>query len=201
MSTVYDENPFAEAQEEEFTFTTPFVSKGKEVPPPPPSWLRSDESKSSLPTSSGNPSEGATTVAGTEAIQISKIIALNFGFMYNAKSRSVFMLFIGTILFSFSLFGRIIGVCMLANAGFNLYIIFRYPEYEKIQRDDALSEIKGFLAANPAFATTMVDAGLQASSEIIKSNPELARKGAEALVFGRSNSSQAGSKGEDYTTV
>lgn len=141
-----------EAQEEEFTFTTPFVSKGKEVPPPPPSWLRSDESKSSLPTSSGNPSEGATTVAGTEAIvprfllytriinlilsvcmilvsvlallttqtattgvlacyvvvfscllccfethlkQISKIIALNFGFMYNAKSRSVFMLFIG----------------------------------------------------------------------------------------------------------
>ena len=78
---------------------------------------------------------------------------------------------LGTILFSFSLFGRIIGVCMLANAGFNLYIIFRYPEYEKIQRDDALSEIKGFLAANPAFATTMVDAGLQASSEIIKSNP------------------------------
>lgn len=140
-----------EAQEEEFTFTTPFVSKGKDVPPP---WLRSDESKSSLPTSSGNVSEGATatTVAGTEAIvpryllytriinlilsvcmilvsvlallttqtattgvlacyvvvfscllccfethlkQISKIIALNFGFMYDAKSRSVFMLFIG----------------------------------------------------------------------------------------------------------
>jgi len=124
-------------------------------------------------------------------------------------------------LFSFSLFGRIIGVCMLANAGFNLYIIFRYPEYEKIQRDDALSEIKGFLAANPAFATTMVDAGLKASSEIIKNNPgrpyihhvkhlltlfffrvtELARKGAEALVFGRNTSSSSGSKGDDYTTV
>ena len=60
---------------------------------------------------------------------------------------------------------------MLANAGFNCYIIFRYPEYEKIQRDDALSEIKGFLAANPAFAKTMVDAGVSASSEIIRNNP------------------------------
>lgn len=78
---------------------------------------------------------------------------------------------IGTILFSFNLFGKVIGVCMLANAGFNCYIIFRYPEYEKIQRDDALSEIKGFLAANPAFAKTMVDAGVSASSEIIRNNP------------------------------
>ena len=137
------------------------MSKGnKEVsPPPPPSWLRSDESKSPLSNSSGNPSEGVpTAVAGVETIvpryllytriinlilsvcmilvsvlallttqtattgvlacyvvvfscllccfethlkQISKIIALNFGFMYNAKSRSVFMLFIGKIQYYF----------------------------------------------------------------------------------------------------
>ena len=37
----------------------------------------------------------------THLKQISKIIALNFGFMYNAKSRSVFMLFIGKIQFYF----------------------------------------------------------------------------------------------------
>ena len=32
----------------------------------------------------------------THLKQISKLIAVNFGFMYSAKSRSVFMLFIGT---------------------------------------------------------------------------------------------------------
>jgi hypothetical protein len=37
----------------------------------------------------------------THLKQISKIIALNFGFMYNAKSRSVFMLFIGKIQYYF----------------------------------------------------------------------------------------------------
>jgi hypothetical protein len=31
----------------------------------------------------------------THLKQISKLIAVNFGFMYSAKSRSVFMLFIG----------------------------------------------------------------------------------------------------------
>ena len=37
----------------------------------------------------------------THLKQISKIIALNFGFMYNAKSRSVFMLFIGQLMILF----------------------------------------------------------------------------------------------------
>jgi hypothetical protein len=34
----------------------------------------------------------------THLKQVSKLIALNFGFMYSAKSRSVFMLFIGMFL-------------------------------------------------------------------------------------------------------
>jgi hypothetical protein len=70
-------------------------------------------------------------------------------------------------LFSFSLFGKIIGVCMVANAFFNWYILWKYPGYEDIQRNDAQSEIKDFLAANPAFAKKMVSA----SVDIIKSNP------------------------------
>jgi hypothetical protein len=128
----------------------------------------------------------------THLKQVSKIIALNFGFMYSARARSIFMLFVGkaahmhvkiavltytdtafrcsavgTILFSFSLFGKIIGVCMVANAFFNWYILWKYPGYEDIQRNDAQSEIKDFLAANPAFAKKMVNA----SVDIIKSNP------------------------------
>ena len=36
---------------------------------------------------------------------------------YSARARAVFMLFVGSILFSFSLFGKIVGIAMLANAG------------------------------------------------------------------------------------
>lgn len=56
---------------------------------------------------------------------------------------------------------------MVVNAGFNAYILFKYPGYEEFQRNDAQSEIKDFLAANPAFAKKMVNA----SVDIIKSNP------------------------------
>jgi len=69
-----------------------------------------------------------------------RVIALNFGFMYSAKARSVFMLFVGSILFSFSLFGKIVGFAMLANAGFNIYAIVKYPGFEEAQRDRSTSE-------------------------------------------------------------
>ena len=103
----------------------------------------------------------------THLKQVSKIIALNFGFMYSAKSRAAFMIFIGTIMFSFSLFGKILGLCMLANAGFNIYILWRYPGFDEIQRDNAQSEIKDFLKNNPAFTTSVMQAG----SSAIQSNP------------------------------
>lgn len=56
---------------------------------------------------------------------------------------------------------------MVANAAFNFYILCRYPGFEAIQRNDAQSDIKDFLASNPAFAKQMVNAGV----DIIKSNP------------------------------
>lgn len=101
----------------------------------------------------------------THLKQISKIIAFNFGFLYSAKSRSAFMIFVGTILFSFSLFGKIIGCLMLANAAFNIFIIAKYPGYEDAQRQDAQSEIKDYLAANPAFANNLVTGGLSFLSQ------------------------------------
>eukprot|EP00600_Ochromonadales_sp_CCMP1393_P003425 CAMPEP_0174988304 /NCGR_PEP_ID=MMETSP0004_2-20121128/20051_1 /TAXON_ID=420556 /ORGANISM="Ochromonas sp., Strain CCMP1393" /LENGTH=273 /DNA_ID=CAMNT_0016241505 /DNA_START=1038 /DNA_END=1856 /DNA_ORIENTATION=- len=113
----------------------------------------------------------------THLKQVSKVIALNFGFMYSARARCVFMCFIGTILFSFSLFGKIIGVCMLVNAAFNAYILLKYPGFEDIQRNDAQSDIRDFLASNPAFAKQVIGAGV----DVIKSNPDLARQGAEAM--------------------
>jgi hypothetical protein len=56
---------------------------------------------------------------------------------------------------------------MLANAVFNMYILFKYPQFEDAQRNDATSEIKGFLASNPAFASQMVSA----STDAIRNNP------------------------------
>ena len=107
----------------------------------------------------------------THLKQISKIIAANFGFMYSAKSRCLFMVFVGTILFSFSLFGKIIGLAMLANAGFNMYAIVMYPGYEDAQRKDAQAEIQDFLAANPAYTKTALSIGMSAGAEIMQKNP------------------------------
>jgi len=118
----------------------------------------------------------------THLKQVSKIIALNFGFMYSAKSRSVFMIFLGTILFSFSLFGKLIGIFMLVNAGFNIYILFKYPQFDDAQRSDAQSEIKDYLAANPAFAQKILDSGVQVGTDIIRNNPDIARQSAEVIL-------------------
>lgn len=103
--------------------------------------------------------------------QISKIIAANFGFMFNAKSRCLFMLFVGTILFSFSLFGKIVGLAMLANAGFNFYAVIMYPGFEDAQRKDAQAEIQDFLSANPAYAKTALSVGMTAGSDFVQRNP------------------------------
>jgi hypothetical protein len=60
---------------------------------------------------------------------------------------------------------------MLANAFFNLFAVFRYPEYESMQRQDAQSEIQDYLAANPAFAKQFIDAGVKVSNDILRNNP------------------------------
>lgn len=107
----------------------------------------------------------------THLKQISKLIAKNFGFLYSAKSRCVFMLFIGTIMFSFSLFGKLIGILMLANAAFNGFLLCMYPAFDEMQRKDAQAEIQDFLSANPAYAAQAVSLGVSAGAHIAKENP------------------------------
>eukprot|EP01041_Mallomonas_annulata_P008247 gene8247-16964_t len=124
----------------------------------------------------------------THLKQVSKIIALNFGFMYSAKHRCVFILFVGIILFNFSIFGKIVGACMFANAFYNGYIIFRYPEYEEFQKKDAQAEIQDFLASNPAFAQQLVTAGVSASAAFAAKNPGMVKKGAEAYMQAKTES-------------
>ena len=74
-------------------------------------------------------------------------------------------------MFSFSLFGKVIGICMLVNACFNIFILFKYPQFDDAQRNQAQAEIKDFLAANPAFQQQVVDAGFKVGFDFFKSNP------------------------------
>lgn len=87
------------------------------------------------------------------------------------NSLTFLVVVLGTILFSFSLFGKLIGLLMVANAFFNAFILVRYPQYEDAQRSDAQSEIKDYLAGNPAFAKSFFDTSLKVGTDIIKSNP------------------------------
>lgn len=107
----------------------------------------------------------------THLKQVTKVIASNFGFLYSARSRAIFLIFVGTLLFSFSLFGMILGALMIANAIFNLYIIFKYPAYDEAQRQDAQAELSEYIKQNPAFAKQVVDAGVKATSDFIVKNP------------------------------
>ena len=65
---------------------------------------------------------------------------------------------------------------MLANAGFNIFILFKYPLYEDAQRNDAQSEIRDYLSANPAFAKHVV----KGAAEFVAQNPEIIKRGAES---------------------
>ncbi len=97
----------------------------------------------------------------TKLKMVSKIIATNFGFMYSAKARVVYMIMVGTILFSFSGFlAFVVGLAMVANAAFNAYIIVKHPSFEEEQRQIAQADIQDFLKSNPAFAQKAMSFGL-----------------------------------------
>ena len=65
---------------------------------------------------------------------VSTMITDNFGFMYSAKGRAAFLVFVAMLCFSQGLLGKICGCLMLFNAGFTFYVIFKHPEYEEIHR-------------------------------------------------------------------
>lgn len=123
----------------------------------------------------------------THLKQVSKLIAKNFGFLYSAKSRCLFMVFIGSIMFSFSLFGKLIGLLMLANACFNGFLICMYPQFDDMQRKDAQAEIQEYLAANPAYAAQAVSMGVAAGATLAANNPELAQQGMQAVINAQAN--------------
>jgi hypothetical protein len=58
---------------------------------------------------------------------------------------------------------------MLVNAGVNIYLICRYPEFEDAQRSYAQADIKTFMETHPAFKNSIVGT----SAELATNNPGL----------------------------
>ncbi|GMI07760.1 hypothetical protein TrLO_g11547 [Triparma laevis f. longispina] len=109
---------------------------------------------------------------------VSMSIAQNCGFMYNAKGRVFFMVFVSLLCFSQGLLGKIAGCLMLANALFSFYIMFKHPEYEDMQKKygtesaDTIAARSGmnYARENPEVMQRGVNAGVDWAKE----NPEQA---------------------------
>jgi hypothetical protein len=114
----------------------------------------------------------------THLKQIAKTIAENFGFLFHAKSRAIFLIFVGIMLFNLGILGTVCGSAMLANAAFNFYLVVRYPGYEDFQRADAESEIKDYLREHPELG----EAAVRTTVNYAKENPDMVRSGVDAYM-------------------
>jgi len=103
--------------------------------------------------------------------QIIKLMAGNFGFMYNAKSRIIFLIFIGIISFSINEWGRILGAVMIGNALFQLFVICKYPGYATMTVITADELALQYAKNNPELVAKGVSSGLNYA----KDNPEVAK--------------------------
>mmetsp|Transcript_14211 Transcript_14211/g.28668 ORF Transcript_14211/g.28668 Transcript_14211/m.28668 type:complete len:129 (+) Transcript_14211:295-681(+) len=71
------------------------------------------------------------------------MVAMNFGFLFNAIWRFLFYVLMGSVSWAFkNLFGRAVGIAFVAVAFFNTYILCRYPSYRKMREKIAEEEDK-----------------------------------------------------------
>ncbi len=65
---------------------------------------------------------------------VSRLLAINFGFLYNLGGRWIFLLFVGFMSFSLSTIG-IAAMCFLYVVGlFHAYIMWKFPRFEEYLR-------------------------------------------------------------------
>lgn len=71
------------------------------------------------------------------------MIAMNFGFLFNAIWRFAFYILMGSISWAFkNLFGKAMGIAFGGVAIFNTYVLCRYPSYRKMREKIAEEEDK-----------------------------------------------------------
>jgi len=134
----------------------------------------------------------------THLKQVSKLVAENFGFLYHVKGRVAFLVLVAMLCFGIGILGKITALALLAAAGFNVYVLYKHPEYEQEQQRsdreqrgpanvvDLYASQDSFLASgaawaqqNPDLAVGAVSAGAQFAAD----NPQLARDAA-ATAYG-----------------
>lgn len=114
---------------------------------------------------------------------MTSLIAGNFGFMYTAKGRFVFLVLLSILCFTLNLIGKITGVLLVCTALLNLYVILKFPDYEqetlaadqKGQGNDisglAASAFTGYARENPEAVAAAVAGGAKWAYE----HPEVAQ--------------------------
>jgi hypothetical protein len=65
---------------------------------------------------------------------VSRLIAVNFGFMYTLSGRMTFLLFVGFMSFSLSNIGIFAMAFLYACGLFHGYIMYRFPKFEEYLR-------------------------------------------------------------------
>eukprot|EP00286_Rhodomonas_abbreviata_P021530 CAMPEP_0181296702 /NCGR_PEP_ID=MMETSP1101-20121128/4845_1 /TAXON_ID=46948 /ORGANISM="Rhodomonas abbreviata, Strain Caron Lab Isolate" /LENGTH=227 /DNA_ID=CAMNT_0023401585 /DNA_START=52 /DNA_END=735 /DNA_ORIENTATION=+ len=65
---------------------------------------------------------------------ISRLIAVNFGFMYSFWGRIIFLILVGFMSFLLSVFGKVAMGILYAVAAFHLFIMYKFPRFEEYLR-------------------------------------------------------------------
>jgi hypothetical protein len=120
---------------------------------------------------------------------VSAAIAENFGFMYNAKGRFIFLVLLSTLCFSLDLIGKITGILLCLTACLNLYVIIKFPEYAQdtfeADQTQAGNESIQSLASNTFFGMAkenpdLVASAVSTTAKFAYENPEIAKSASEA---------------------
>mmetsp|Transcript_4891 Transcript_4891/g.6916 ORF Transcript_4891/g.6916 Transcript_4891/m.6916 type:complete len:182 (-) Transcript_4891:300-845(-) len=62
------------------------------------------------------------------------MIAVNFGFLFDPLWRFLYYLLMASVCWAYNtLFGKIVGGCLVGVACYNTFVLFRYPSYRKIR--------------------------------------------------------------------
>jgi len=65
---------------------------------------------------------------------VSRMIAINFGFLYSLIGRAIFLLFVGFMCYSLGLYGIIAMAILYAVGLFHAYVMFKFPRFQEYLR-------------------------------------------------------------------
>ena len=113
---------------------------------------------------------------------VARVIADNFGFMYDSKGRFLFMVFVGILCFNLKIFGIIVGAALVANSFVGLYIMCSFPQVLEEELQDLETTLGRTVKDNPE----MVAKAGNAAGQWAANNPKQAQQFGTAAASGYS---------------